>query len=733
MTRRWHLGLVSLATLASLLVGGFAAATSNFNESHGCGVAGYRGPLAGRDGWLPTSQQIFGPFADYFGRNYSQVASQMVDWTVPGSGGRTVKVHIDALPAFLQVTENLAAAAAEGKTYRVDSAFGWGFRTVTGPSERMSFHAFGTAVDINPPRNPYVPGPDPQLITDMPPWYVEAWNDAGFCWGGDWVSIKDAMHFSWMGPHATPGYGDRPAPSPPTTGTSQFGRLVFDGVTAFEGVEWEYDVFDRSRDGAPDLYGWRWLGDGLIRIEVAGAVSEYTEIGIRESVAVEGGPDTHGAFFGDYDGDSRADLWVHQWGDGRIKVYADTGPGEPFTEVVADFAFNVPSNAVIMAGHYDADGVIDLYVVRGIGQLRIFDGASGYSTVVHDAPLGARPMWNRFDLADYGLDGVADVYAMSKVSQQVYIATSANGLTSGPSFNTSVSATGSAQLADFDGDGRPDMYHIEDGRLRVYLGGNRSAGADLTFWYESDSLWDAGPECFGPNDCDQIGYVDAGREYSLRDNLSWDGGDYEEFFFGQPGDISLVGDWNCDGVSTPGMFRPSTGFAYLTNQQATVEAEIVFFFGMGGDIPIVGDWDGNGCDSLGVWRPSDRRFYLSNSNDTRPADLSFRFGLAGDRPLSGDFNGDGKDDVGIHRPSSGRVLIRLAPEPGPPDLAFSFGISSDTLIVGDWDGDGTDTLGVHRNDEGRWYFRLENTTGIADHVLRAGPRTEPVDPVVGVW
>ncbi len=721
-------------TLAALVVGLAAPSTaqSNFNESQGCGVAGYRGPLAGRGGWLPTTQAIYGPFADFFGRTYHQVSSQMVNWTVPGSNGRTVKVHADAMPAFRQVADNLAAAAAEGKTYRVDSAFGWGFRTVTGTSERMSFHAFGMAVDINPPRNPYVTGPDPQLITDMPPWYVQAWNDAGFCWGGDWVSLKDAMHFSWMGPDATPGYGDIPVPSPATNNGSQFNYLAFDGATAFAGNDWQYSLADRSRDGAPDLYAWRWLADGLLRLEVAGATSGYQEVGIREFISVDAGPNTHGAFFADYDNDSRADLWVYEWGVGRIKVYGDTGAGDRFTGVLADFAFNVPTNAEIMAGDYNQDGLVDIYLVRGSGQLQVFDGKSGYTGILLDVATGARPIWNRMALADYGFDGVPDLFAISKASQRVYIATSGNGLASGPAFDIPVSSSGQVQLADFDGDGRPDIYHIEDGRVKVYLGGARSTSADLTFWYESNSLWDAGPECFGPNSCDQIGYVDPGREYSLRDNLSWDGGEYEEFFFGQPGDISLVGDWDCDGVSTAGMFRPSNGFVYLTNQQGTGVADISFYFGLGGDMPLVGDWDGDGCDTLAIYRPSNRSFYGSNTNDTRPADFSFQFGSAGDLPLSGDFNGDGRDDFGIHRPAAGSVRI-VFEKTGPADLTFYFGAPDDVLIVGDWDGDGMDTLGVHRNDEGRWYFRLENSTGVADHVLRAGPRTQSVDPVVGVW
>ena len=63
----------------------------------------------------------------------------------------------------------------------------------------------------------------------MPQWYVSAWRDAGFCWGGDWQTIKDPMHFSWKGPKATPGYDDVPAPFPPSTSAGDFTQVAFSG------------------------------------------------------------------------------------------------------------------------------------------------------------------------------------------------------------------------------------------------------------------------------------------------------------------------------------------------------------------------------------------------------------------------------------------------------------------------------------------------------------------------
>jgi hypothetical protein len=37
------------------------------------------------------------------------------------------------------------------------------------------------------------------------------------------------------------------------------------------------------------------------------------------------------------------------------------------------------------------------------------------------------------------------------------------------------------------------------------------------------------------------------------------------FFYGNPSDTPFMGDWNGDGVDTPGLFRRSDGFVYLRN------------------------------------------------------------------------------------------------------------------------------------------------------------------------
>lgn len=737
MNQRWAHIVTAFLAAATLLAGAVpAGAETNFTESDGCGTAGFRGPLSEDGGWLPLSEKIYGPWGDFFGRNGYAIDDQLVNWR-PYRSSRTVRVHELALPAFELVNQNLAAEYAKGNYYPVSVAYGHAFRAVTGDSHRFSFHAFGTAVDVNPSQNPYNNDDPPVLVTNMPAWYVKAWTDAGFCWGGDWESIKDAMHFSWMGPAATPGYPATPAPQSPTTGPAGYRSTAFSGVADFSAGEWNYEVVDRSRDGAPDIYAWRWQGPGEIRIEVASGFRGFQDVGLRAVVSVPGGPDTHGVTLADYDNDSRVDLWVVDWETGGVTVYGDTvGDADRFTQVIATATLSV-SGEVLLAGDYNRDRVADAYVIADNGQLTILGGASGFQNVLIEASTGARPQWNQFDLGDYDGNGALDLYAISRTGNQVYVANGfGSGYFTGPYWSTEVPSSGAARVGDYDGDGRPDVYHFDGATVSVYLGGLRSAGEDLTTWFESPVLtpWDAGPECVGPGRCDKVGFVTASRQYNLRDNLSWEGGNYHSFFFGAPGDVPLMGDWDGDGVSTPGMFRPSNGFAYIANKNATQVAPLEFFFGIAGDIPLAGDWNGNGRDSLSIYRPSEGRLYVSNRLETQFAEFSYPFALAGSEPFAGDFNGDGKADLGLYRASDGLVAMRFTGSGSTgPDAQFYVGSNAQTVIAGDWSGDGTDTVAWHNDDEGRWYFRLANQQGTANHILRAGPRNDDVIPLAGTW
>lgn len=198
-----------------------------------------------------------------------------------------------------------------------------------------------------------------------------------------------------------------------------------------------------------------------------------------------------------------------------------------------------------------------------------------------------------------------------------------------------------------------------------------------------------------------------------------------QFAYGTANDLPVVGDWNGDGVDTLGIFR--NGVFYLRNSNSTGPADIAVAFGTTGDLPIAGDWDGDGIDTIGIVRGN--TVFLSNSNSSGIVDISFAYGTPTDQIFAGDWNGDGIDTIGAFRPSNGFVFLRNTNSTGFADLEFFYGIAGDKPIAGDWNGDGIDTIGIVRGNE--WFLRNTNTTGPADINFVYGTQTDI--PIVGDW
>ncbi|NNC92065.1 MAG: hypothetical protein HKN80_06200, partial [Acidimicrobiia bacterium] len=202
--------------------------------------------------------------------------------------------------------------------------------------------------------------------------------------------------------------------------------------------------------------------------------------------------------------------------------------------------------------------------------------------------------------------------------------------------------------------------------------------------------------------------------------------------YGTHGDEVLVGDWDGNGTDTPGMYRPSNGLAYLTNDTppdggvGVGDPDLTFFFGIPGDEVVVGDWDGDGFDTLGIHRGG--KMFLTNVNGTSIAEWDFFFGTPGDIAFGGDADGDGRDSVFLYRPSSGFVYFTTEIPIDPSGAAATagtlfFGEPTDRFVVGDWDGDGIDTVGVFRPPSTTHFLRNSNTTGPGDITFDFGSST----------
>jgi len=238
---------------------------------------------------------------------------------------------------------------------------------------------------------------------------------------------------------------------------------------------------------------------------------------------------------------------------------------------------------------------------------------------------------------------------------------------------------------------------------------------------------------------DEIGFFDPSQGLW---HLNTRGGSPGSFYFGNPGDYPIVGDWNCDGTDTPGLYRRSDGYVYLRNVNTQGVADIRFFFGNPGDLPLAGDFNGDGCDTVSIYRPSETRIYIINelgSNDggLGAADHSFLFGNPGDKPFVGDFDGDGEDTIGLHRESTGFVYFRNANTTGNAHKQFFFGDPQDRFVAGDWIATGEDTPGVYRPSNRTVYLRYDNTEGNADEQYQWGnpgyhpPRRQHLEPESG--
>jgi hypothetical protein len=186
--------------------------------------------------------------------------------------------------------------------------------------------------------------------------------------------------------------------------------------------------------------------------------------------------------------------------------------------------------------------------------------------------------------------------------------------------------------------------------------------------------------------------------------------------FGITGDIPVTGDWNNDGTTDIGVFRPSTHLFYLDYNGNGVWNGAVTDrsrnFGITGDIPITGDWNNDGTTDIGVFRPSTHLFYLDyNGNGVwngAVTDRSRNFGITGDIPITGDWNNDGTTDIGVFRPSTHLFYLDYNGNGvwngAATDRSLNFGITGDIPVTGDWNNDGITDIGVFRPSTHLFYL-----------------------------
>ncbi len=453
------------------------------------------------------------------------------------------------------------------------------------------------------------------------------------------------------------------------------------GWATVVGTEVRY-VHDGSDQSATDAFTYQ-AGDGtttsgVATVELAIAIANDPPVANPDAAkAPEGGSVTGNVLDNDKDDE-----------------------GDPLTAMLA----GKPTNGTV---HLDPDGTFTYThdgsegTTRDTFRYRALDGTN--QSEIAEVTVAIRPVNDPPVALDDGpfqtIDGLGFIY--------------------GSVLDNDTDAEGDPLAAVLDSrPGHGEVLFFEDGSF-IYLHDGSAAAFD-SFTYRADdgdarsnaATVDVEVEFLRPT----VGLVDPtqGQWHLLNYR-----GQERRFFFGNPGDVPLMGDWDCDGVDTPGLYRQSDGYVYLRNENSSGVADISFFFGNPGDLPIAGDFDGDLCDTVSVYRPSQGQVFIINelgadNGQLGAAEKTYFFGNPGDKPFVGDFDGDAVDTIGLHRESTGLVYFNNEHRSRVADREFIFGDPGDRLVSGDWSEDGLETPALFRPSNSTFYFRHTNTQGPAD-------------------
>ena len=190
------------------------------------------------------------------------------------------------------------------------------------------------------------------------------------------------------------------------------------------------------------------------------------------------------------------------------------------------------------------------------------------------------------------------------------------------------------------------------------------------------------------------------------------------FQWGRSTDVLVPADYDGDGRTDFAVWRPESGVWYI--HESGDNSVLLVRWGMAtinssgkvADIPVPADYDNDGRTDLGVWRPDTGEWWIaksSNGYDQENA-VTFRWGKLGDIPVQADYDGDHKVDFAVFRTTENRWYIRHSST--GKSTVQTFGIAGlDTLVPADYTGDKKADLAVYRS--GVWYV-LDSSTGETD-------------------
>jgi hypothetical protein len=267
----------------------------------------------------------------------------------------------------------------------------------------------------------------------------------------------------------------------------------------------------------------------------------------------------------------------------------------------------------------------------------------------------------------------------------------------------------SLNVADFNGDGRPDVATINGtaSNVSVFL---RQPGGGFAQEAGSPISVGLGPSNAAAADFNNDGLTDLAVGIFqgspgvdlLRRNA---GGGFTEQSLDVGGGVSgiVTGDFNGDGRPDLAVAnQQAASVTTLLNQGGTFSTGPALTTDPGPGPMAVGDFNGDKISDLAVVSPgaNDVVVALGAGNGQFTREAALPTGVRPGTPLAADFNGDGRSDLAIPNYTDGTVSVfdstgtGFATEPGSPIAVSANPVS---LALGDFDGDGRNDLAVAAN------------------------------------